>query len=587
MIPPERYDSLGELLRDAFVQYKSETALIELDRKKEKVRLTYLEAKRIAERLAKRLEDAGVGAGDRVAIVMSNQSRWLLSAYAALFRGAVLVPIDFKLTGEEQETLLRHCRPKVLVTEYPEWRDLSALQRGELSVDLVLVSEVPSNVTLPAPARGVVEKSAADPAGAVEKWEHAIEATGTPTFVPRTRRDQATLVYSSGTGGNPKGCILTHDNYLEQYRTLLALYPYEVGDRFFSVLPTNHAIDFMSGFVGAFACGATVVHQRTLRPEFLRHVMQEHGITHMAIVPMILEAFERAIDERLEEKGELTEHVVEGLRQINAALTLDKPRGWLSKRLLKPVHDRLGPDLKNLFVGGAFVDRERAQRFYDLGFPLAIGYGLTEACTVLTVNDLKPFRSDSVGKPLDGVELEIRNADGHGVGEVWVKTRTVFAGYLDDPEQTAEVLKDGWLKTGDLGFLDPSGHLHLVGRTKNMIVTAGGKNVYPEDVESAFEGVDCEELVVFASGYVWPGTKLTEEGLVAVVRAKKGKRVDDVLPEIRRRNLKLADYKRIVAVLPWESEMPRTASMKVKRAPLAEEIRGRVSPEALISLEVV
>ncbi|MCB9601037.1 MAG: acyl--CoA ligase [Sandaracinus sp.] len=579
MIPPERYDSLGELLRDAFVQYKSETALIELDRKKEKVRLTYLEAKRLAERLAKRFEDAGVGAGDRVAIVMSNQSRWLLSAYAALFRGAVLVPIDFKLTGEEQETLLRHCRPKVLVTEYPEYRDMAALQRGELSMDLVLVSEVPGNTALPTPTRGTFER-----------WEHAIETVvepgGEPTFVPRTRRDQATLVYSSGTGGNPKGCILTHDNYLEQYRTLLALYPLTVGDRYFSVLPTNHAIDFMSGFVGAFACGATVVHQRTLRPEFLRHVMQEHGITHMAIVPMILEAFERAIDERLEEKGDLAEHVVEGLRQINAALTLDKPRGWLSKRLLKPVHDRVGPDLKMLFVGGAFVDRERAQRFYELGFPLAIGYGLTEACTVLTVNDMKPFRADSVGKPLDGVELEVRGADANGVGEVWVKSRTVFAGYLDDPEQTAEVLKDGWLKTGDLGYLDPSGHLHLVGRSKNMIVTAGGKNVYPEDVESAFEGVDCEELVVYATGYVWPGTKLTDEGLVAVVRAKKGKRVDDVLPEIRRRNLKLADYKRLVAVLPWEDEMPRTASMKVKRPLLAEEIRGRVTPDALIAMEL-
>lgn len=583
MIPPERYDSLGELLRDAFVQYKSETALIELDRKKEKVRLTYLEAKRLAERLAKRLEDADVGAGDRVAIVMSNQSRWLLSAYAALFRGAVLVPIDFKLTGEEQETLLRHCRPKVLVTEYPEYRDMAALQRGELSIDLVLVSEVPGNVTLPTSNRGTFER-----------WERAVETFvepgAEPTFVPRARGDQATLVYSSGTGGNPKGCVLTHDNYLEQYRTLLALYPLEVGDRFFSVLPTNHAIDFMSGFVGAFACGATVVHQRTLRPEFLRHVMQEHGITHMAVVPMILEAFERAIDERLEEKGVLAEHVVEGLRQVNAAFTLDKPRGWLSKRLLKPVHDRLGPDLKMLFVGGAFVDRERAQRFYELGFPLAIGYGLTEACTVLTVNDMRPFRADSVGKPLDGVQLEIRGVDGQGaaperVGEVWVKSRTVFAGYLDDPEQTAEVLKDGWLKTGDLGYLDPSGHLHLVGRSKNMIVTAGGKNVYPEDVESAFEGVDCEELVVYATGYVWPGTKLTDEGLVAVVRAKKGKRVHDVLPEVRRRNLKLADYKRLVAVLPWEDELPRTASMKVKRPLLAEEIRGRVGPEALVSLE--
>ncbi|HJK93332.1 MAG TPA: AMP-binding protein, partial [Polyangiaceae bacterium LLY-WYZ-15_(1-7)] len=426
------------------------------------------------------------------------------------------------------------------------------------------------------------------PATRHERWEDAAaapedpRAAPRPDFVPRTRQDQATLVYSSGTGGRPKGCMLTHDNYLEQYRTLLELFPFEIGDRYFSVLPTNHAIDFMVGFVGAFACGATVVHQRSLRPEFLRWAMQEHGITHMAVVPLILEAFERRIREQVEEKGEVAEHVVEGLKQLNAALTLDKPRRLLSRALLKPIHDGLGKDLKLLFVGGAFVDRARAQTFYDLGVPVVIGYGLTEACTVLTVNDLKPFRPDSVGKPLEGVELEIRGADDHGVGEVWVKSRTVFAGYLDDPEQTAEVLRDGWLKTGDLGWLDPAGHLHLVGRSKNMIVTAGGKNIYPEDIENAFEGLECEELCVFASGYLWPGGKLTEEKLVAVVRPKKGDALpEDVVAELRRRNHALPDFKRVQGLLTWTDEFPRTASMKVKRPILAEQVRASADRDAV------
>lgn len=554
MIPSERYESIGELLRDALVQFKSQTALIEASRKRENCRYTYLEFKRAAEPIARRLQDAGVGAGDRVAIVMSNQSKYLLSAYAAFFRGAVLVPIDYKLKAKEQEALLAHCQPKALIVEYPYFRPM-----GALDVPEVLVVEAPESADLRGHGR----------------WEATDGEAGAPDFVPRKRSDQATLVYSSGTGGDPKGCMLTHDNYLEQYRSLGELFALETGDRYFSILPTNHAIDFMCGFIAPLAGGATVVHQRSLRPELINHTMERYEITHMAVVPLILEAFERRIRERLEEKSELEQHLFEGLRTVNAALTLKKPNHSLSRRLLKPVHDAFGGHLRVLFVGGAFVDRDRAQFFYDLGIPVVIGYGLTEAGTVLTVNDLKPFRADSVGRPLDGVELEIRGADPEThVGEVWVKSRTVMMGYLDDPDQSAEVLQDGWLKTGDLGWLDAAEGLHLVGRSKNMIVTAGGKNIYPEDIEGAFDGLGCDELAVFASGYIWPGGEITEEELLLVVRGAEGEEFETSL---RERNHKLPDFKRVKGMIDWSSDFPRTASMKVKRQLLAEELRAGLS----------
>ncbi len=577
MIPPERYGSLGELLLDSMLQFKTETALLELSRKRTAHELSYLQTKREADVLAHRLADAGIGAGDRVAIVMSNQAAWPIAAMAVFFRGGVLVPIDYKLDGPDQETLIAHSGAKVLVTEYGEWREMAKVKSGELELAKVFVTEPPPKEELPAKH---------------ELWTIGEADASKPALplVRRERSDLATIVYSSGTGGSPKGCMLTHDNYLEQYRTLAKRFPQEVGDRFFSVLPSNHAIDFMSGFVGAFASGVTVVHQRSLRPELLRWVLQNRGITHMAIVPLILEAFERRLDEKLEERSTVEQALVEGLRQVNAAFTLDKPRAWLSDRLMKPVRDGLGPDLKMLFCGGAFVDPKRARRFYELGVPVVIGYGLTEAGTVLTVNDLKPFRADSVGNPLEGVELEIRGPDASGVGEVWVRGRTVFAGYLDDPEQTAEALQDGWLKTGDQGYLDPSGHLHLVGRSKNMIVTAGGKNIYPEDIESAFEGLDCEEMVVFATGYVWPGSEkhgsdLTKEQLVAVVRPKDEAGIDALLEDLRKRNRSLPDFKRIGGVLEWSEEFPRTASMKVKRAQLAEELREQAKLETLVEVQ--
>ncbi len=568
MIPPERYESLGELLQDALLQYKSEVALIEANRKSENRRLTYLELLRESSRVGRYLQDAGVGAGSHVAICMGNQSKWIVAACAVFSRGGVIVPIDYKLSSDEQLAQLKHCKPSALVTEWPVYMRYAG---GVPDVDAVLVSEAPRGKELHGATR----------------YEDAVAKEGArPDFVPRKRTDQATLVYSSGTGGVPKGCMLSHDNYLEQYRTLGQLFPLRTGDRYFSILPTNHAIDFMSGFIGPLASGATVVHQRSLRPEFINDSMDRYGVTHMSVVPLLLEAFEKRIRERVEEGGGVSEMLFDGLRRANAALTLRSPRRGLSRALLKPVHAAFGGKLEMLFCGGAFVDAARAQFFYDLGIPVVIGYGLTEAGTVLTVNDLAPFRADSVGLPLEGVELEIRNADPRThVGEVWARSRTVMMGYLNEPELTAETIVEGWLRTGDLGLLDASGQLHLRGRSKNMIVTPGGKNVYPEDIEGAFAGIACDELAVYATGYVWPNVALTDEGLFVALRAE-GLEDDDtrnaLLEEIRQRNGKLPDYKRIKGVLPVSDEFPRTASMKIKRAALADALRTLSPQEAIL-----
>ncbi|PKN54858.1 MAG: hypothetical protein CVU56_24350 [Deltaproteobacteria bacterium HGW-Deltaproteobacteria-14] len=577
-IDPGAYPSLGALLRDALVQFKSETALVTYDRKREVGRVSYAEFLRTGLAFARALEDAGVGADDRVAVIMSNQPRWLYTAFATFHRGAVLVPLDYKLTAAEQAALIRHAKPQALITEYPFWRRLA----GELGADLpghVWVSDAPDGVAL-SPGDGA--------AGVVAPWAAPRDAAA-PTEVPRGRDDDATIVYSSGTGGRPKGCVLTHDNYLVQLESLLALFPMGVGDRFFSILPTNHAIDFMVGFVGPLTCGSLVVHQRTLRPEFLVDTMKRERITHMAVVPLLLEAFERALDDKLDAQPPWKRRLVDALGLVNEALTEKAPRHGLSRRLLGPIHAGFGGHLKLLFCGGAFVDRARAERFYRLGLPVAIGYGLTECCTVATVNDLKPFRGDSVGRAVAGVEVAVRGAGDDGVGEVFVRGRTVMRGYLDDPELTAETLVDGWLVTGDRGWLDAAGHLHLVGRSKNMIVTPGGKNIYPEDIEGAFEGLPAEELCVFAADFLWPrhGHALVGEELVAVVRVEGDEQAafDALLPRLRELNRRLPDFKRVGGVLRWPDAFPRTASMKLKRNELAGVIGGATARDAVVPIE--
>jgi len=172
------------------------------------------------------------------------------------------------------------------------------------------------------------------------------------------------------------------------------------------------------------------------------------------------------------------------------------------------------------------------------------------------------------------VELRILNPDADGIGEVAAKSATIMSHYLDDPELTAETIVDGWLLTGDLGRFDGHGHLQLFGRKKNMIVTEGGKNIYPEDIESAFEGIDVKEHCIFAANYIWPQKELGGEALVLVVHPDLNQEFGDSTREdAAARNRSLPDYKRVSGYVLWDKEFPRTASMKIKRAELADEIR--------------
>jgi long-chain acyl-CoA synthetase len=569
MLDLKQYDSLGAALRDALDRWPDEVCLIEADRERERSRLTYREFREAAEPLAAALEDSGFAAGDRAAIIMTNQPKWLMSAYATFFAGGVAVPFDYKLSAPEHLQLLAHSKARALFVEYPLWRAITQADtfRGD-KLHTVLVTEAPPN---------------ADLAGGI-RWEE-FRGAHAPEFRSRTRQDAACIVYSSGTGGRPKGCVMTHENYLEQCRSLTALYPFWPGVRYLSILPTNHAIDFMVGFIGPFTCGATVVHLRTLRPEFVREAFTRYKITYMSLVPLVLKNLQKGLQARFAELPTAKRKIFNALVAVNKRLTRRRPNLSLSRHLLKQVHQAFGGELRALFVGGAFTEPQTLQFFYDLGIPVANGYGMTEAGTAVTLNDFHPFRPDTVGRPLPGMEIRVAEPGADGIGEVCVRSKTVMSHYLDDPELTAETIVDGWLLTGDLGRMDAAGHLQLFGRKKNMIVTAEGKNIYPEDIENAFEGLPVKEFCVFAANYVWPQRTMTGEQLILVLHPEPGQSMnDDLRAEISRRNAQLLNYKRIGGYVVWDQDFPRTASMKIKRAVLAEQIGKQLDRSAMVAL---
>ena len=570
MLDLSKYRSVGAALKDALDQFPAEICLIESDREREKERLTYREFKQRAHPLARALQDTGFNAGDRAAIIMTNQSKWLISAYAIFYCGGVLVPLDYKLTPNEQWQLLQHSGASVLITEYPIWRQLSGstLRSSATNLKTVLVTEAPPN---------------ADLSGA-HRWDE-FSSDREPTFVPRQRSDVATIVYSSGTGGRPKGCMMTHENYLEQCIALTSIYPFAPGFRYLSILPTNHAIDFMVGFFGPFICGAAVVHLRTLRPEYVREAFPKYKITYVSLVPLVVKNLQKGLQARFDALPPAKRKIFNVLVTVNKALTKSRPRLGLSRRLLKQVHEGFGGELRAIVVGGAFTEPQTLQFFYDLGIPVANGYGLTEAGTAITVNDLKPFRADTVGKPLPGMEVRIVNPDAEGIGEVSVHSKTVMSGYLNEPELTAEAIVNGWLMTGDLGRFDSTGHLQLFGRKKNMVVTEEGKNIYPEDIEAVFESLPVKEFCIFAANYIWPQRSMAGEQLLLVLHLEQGQTfTDELRREISARNSRLLNYKRVHGIVLFNEDFPRTASLKIKRNILAERLAQSDRASAILPL---
>jgi long-chain acyl-CoA synthetase len=570
MLDLAKYESIGAALNDALDQFAGKVCLIESDRDREKERLTYRDFRERAHPRAKALQEAGFQVGDRAAIIMTNQSKWLISAYAIFYCGGVLVPLDYKLTPDEQWQLLKHSSANILTTEYPIWRQLAASSgRGAaINLSFILVTEAPANAAL----------------DGAQRWED-FQRPGEPAFVSRKRTDVASIVYSSGTGGRPKGCVTTHENYLEQGHAITQVITFDAGIRYLSILPTNHVVDFMMGFLLPFTSGATVVHLRTLRPEFVRNAFTRYKIAYMMLVPLILKNLQQGMAANFAALPKGKRAILNALMRVNRALTRGRPRVWLSRRLLGQVHGAFGGELRAFGVGSAFTEPAILQFFLDLGIPVANAYGLTEAGTAVTVNDPRAPRADTVGKPLPGTEVRIVNPDADGIGEVTVRSKTVMSGYLDDPELTAETIVDGWLMTGDLGKFDPTGHLQLFGRKKNMIVTQEAKNVYPEDIETVFEGLPVKEFCVFAANYIWPQRSMVGEQLVLALHLEPGQTyTEDLRREISSRNSRLLNYKRIHGIVLFDEDFPRTASLKIKRNVLAERLTQLDRSAAILPL---
>ncbi len=461
-------------------------------------RLTYGEVARQARALAAALLRAGVAFGDRVALASENRPEWIVAYFAVTAVGATAVPLDVQLSDGELAIVFTHAGCRMAIASGKQAARVLAVKVG---------GEAPLRV---------IDLDAEASAGRALAFRAILrdhEGTAAPSLPAVGDDPLASILYTSGTTGTPKGVMLSHGNFLANARSVLEFGLVNPQDNFLALLPLHHAFPFMVQLIFLYS-GARITFPPSLKGPDLLACMQETGVTFLVGVPQLFYMLHKGIFDEIGRRPLPVRFLLKGLLRLSGAL---RPLGMnLGRMVFAPVHRKFGGRLRILCSGGARLDPVIARDFLALGFTMTEGYGLTETAPVVSFNPLERMRPGSVGVPLPGVEVKIVNPDAEGVGEIAIRGPNVMQGYYQNPAAAAEVMRDGWLLSGDLGYLDADGYLTITGRAKEVIVLSSGKNIYPEEVEEQYLKSPYIKEICLVSQTADRGGA-TVEGLLALV----------------------------------------------------------------------
>ncbi|NLT66172.1 MAG: AMP-binding protein [Acidobacteria bacterium] len=522
-------------------------AALQHKRAGEWIPITYRELRADVEAVAGGLAALGLHPSHKVAIVGDNRPEWAVSYLAAACTGIVCVPVDKELRETEVRNILELSGAQAVIADYRHIEMICGLRR-----ELPFLA---SAVSMDDAAReGIISFTE------LKRLGRARIESGKNDFEDRTVTPDSLLsiLFTSGTMGNPKGVMLTHRNIASNLVDAVRWVNLRTEDRFLSVLPIHHSYECTDGFLLALYLGATISYAENLR-RFVENLCETRS-TAVLGVPLLWHAVYSKIEAAMAERG---------MWKVNAAKKLaalsEKVLGLNIRRLLfRAVHRKLGGSLRILISGGAAVDPAVARGFRELGITFLQGYGLTESSPIIAVNRNEAFKDDAAGLPLPSVEVRIAED-----GEILARGPNIMLGYYNNPDATSDALEDGWLHTGDLGFVDYDGFLFIRGRKKSVIVTSAGKKIYPEEVEAEIlKSPYISECLVWGSA---DKDVIIEAIAVPDMDACTQKGLDRpaieslIRAEVRERCRKLAPFKRVTELTVRYEELEKTTTRKVKR----------------------
>ncbi len=519
--------------------------------------LTYSQLRTESEALGFWLSGSGLERGSRCAILAANGPRWIAGYLGAVAAGMVAVPLDTAFNSEQVAKLLQASGASLL---FVDAKHLPIAQRAvaDSPIRLLLLEEADSS--LPGPNFDEIAKG------------------GSNGFTPVNAAgdDTAAILYTSGTTSDPKGVMLTHDNFQAETESVFRLIDITPRDAILGVLPLFHALAQMANLLLPLAGGARIVFLESLNTTELLRALRERDITLFCCVPQFFYLIHERIQKQAGARGRLAESAFRWMLQASRVA-----RGFglnLGKLLFRPVHATLGPKMRYLISGGSKLDPSIARDFHSMGFELLQGYGLTETTGGVIATPPDDNAIGSVGKPLHGMELKLRDAkppqDGVGpaIGEILLRGPLVMKGYYARPDATAAVIRDGWLHTGDLGYLDARGNVFITGREKDIIVLSNGKNIYPDEIEGHYLKSPFIKEICVLGLQGRPGEPMAERLHAVVVpdfevlRERKIVNTREVIRfDIENLSTQLPSTKRILGFDIWQEDLPRTTTRKIKR----------------------
>ncbi len=502
--------------------------------------------------------------GDKVALISENRAEWGLCALGIVYNGFVLVPMDVRMSSNEIDMILKHSESKVVFISQKMLKTLE--EDVDFSNYKVVVIDGSPESKKQISLRKIVENYE----GNVIKDYN--EVLGDDLFE---------IVYTSGTTGLSKGVMLTHRNIMFEVSVLPPLVNLSPNDRLLSILPLNHTYESTAGLYTALHGGCSIVYSPSLSPKVVLTIISRQKINKMLVVPLFLEKITDSILRNIERSSLVLKGFVKMLFGLSLVSKKITGSNGISKALLSIVRKKANLSSIELFISGAAPLPERVANLMELlGFKILQGYGLTECAPVATLNPINKPKNKSVGKPIPGVEVIIDSPNSEGIGEILIKGPNVMKGYYKNQEATNETLVNGYLKTGDLGYIDDEGYVYITGRIKNVIVTHGGKNVYPEEIEEKLnespyileslvigKKISKDEAIgeeVFA--FIVPDFSYIEfekeTPIHKVDYSEIEKIIDNVVREV---NSQLPDYKKIKGYKILTEELPKTSTRKIKR----------------------
>ncbi|MBZ5510134.1 MAG: AMP-binding protein [Acidobacteriia bacterium] len=545
-----------------------ESVAVEIQRHAGEIeRLTYSQLRTVAEALGSWLVTSGFDRGTRCAILAANSPRWIACYLGTVAAGMVTVPLDTAFNAAQVAKLLQASGSSLL---FVDAKHLPVAQRAVADSPIRLLLLEPAESPLPGPDFDAIVKAGSE-------GFTPVDAVGDET---------AAILYTSGTTSDPKGVMLTHDNFHAETEGVFRLIDITPRDAILGVLPLFHALAQMANLLLPLAGGARIVFLESLNTTELLRALRERDITLFCCVPQFFYLIHERIRKQAGARGRLAESAFGWMLQVSRVA-----RGFglnLGKLLFRPVHATLGPKMHYLISGGSKLDAGIARDFYAMGFELLQGYGLTE--TTGGAIGTPPYDNviGSVGKPLPGMELKLRDAkppeDGGGpaVGEILLRGPLVMKGYYARPDATAEVIRDGWLHTGDLGYVDSHGNVFITGREKEVIVLSNGKNIHPDEIEAHYLKSPFIKEICVLGLQGRPGEPIAERLHAVVVpnfevlRERKIVNARQVIRfDIETLSAQLPSTKRILGFDIWQDDLPRTTTRKIKRF----EVERRVKEE--------